>query len=501
MKNSIKQFALSAILLNLGILLGRFSGFLREIIIANNYGATYKADLTIVLLTLPDILINILVGGALSAALIPNMVSKPELAKRLTYQASLVLFFTFTIISSVFYFYSEGIVGLFAPGFSGNLKSLTDEGIKYIVFVIPFFVITGVLTAYLQSKEKFTIPSLGTLFFNSVIILFLVFMMRSNSYSVELIVIAVLCAGLVRYFSQLIMVKYVNDSTSIFGVWLVDKELINRYFQAMLSGSLIFVFPVMARSFSTFSGEGSLSIFSYAMRLVEFPLLISVTFITILFLPKFAKSFESDIEQFKAQLLYASQFILVLGLASSVTLIAATDTYVELVYGSSFDVFKLNEIKILVRIGLVGLLFQGFVTVFISAFNATRKTSIPMKVNLIAALLLFIFLSVFKNIMSLEDIMLSLVITYLGLFACYLYFVRGWLFNIESDDSYFSYYILLIIINFISGISLYAVNTSLEGDVLKVLSIALFGLLSICSSIVLHPFIRIKITKRLQNYV
>jgi len=497
MDKSIKQFALSAVLLNLGILLGRFSGFLREIIIANNYGASYKADLTIVLLTLPDILINILVGGALSAALIPNMVSNPKLAVRLAFQASLVLFFTFTIMSGFFYIYSEGLVSLFAPGFSGDLRTLTHDGIKYIVFVIPLFVITGVLTAYLQSKDKFTVPSLGTLFFNSVIILFLVIMLKTDSYSVELIAIAVLSAGLVRYLSQLIMVKYTVDSTKFLGTWLIDKELVTRYLQAMLSGSLIFIFPVMARSFSTFSGEGSLSMFSYAMRLVEFPLLISVTFITILFLPKLAKSYELNIEQFKEQLLYACQFVLVLGLASSVTLIAATDTYVELVYGSSFGIAELDEIKALVRIGLIGLLFQGFVSLFISAFNATKKTNIPMKVNFIAALLLLSFLSLFKNKLSLEGIMSSLVLVYIGMFFCYLYFVRNWLFNTNFNHTYLSYYFFLVIINLISGIALYLVNSSLDGNVLKVFSIAVFGLLSICTSIVLHPFIRI----RIKNYV
>jgi len=497
MNKSIKQFALSAIVLNLGILLGRFSGFLREIIIANNYGASYKADLTIVLLTLPDILINILVGGALSAALIPNMVSSPKLALRLAFQATLVLFFIFSIVSGFLYLYSGYLVSLFAPGFNGSLKELTNEGIKYIVFVIPLFVITGVLTAYLQSKERFTVPSLGTLFFNSVIILFLVIMLKKDIYSLELIAVAVLSAGLVRYLSQLIVVMRTYAPAKILGKWLIGKELINRYLQAMLSGSLIFIFPVMARSFSTFSGEGSLSLFSYAMRLVEFPLLISVTFITILFLPKLAKSFDSNIEQFKEQLLYACQFVLVLGLASSVTLIAATDTYVELVYGASFGVIEINEIKALVRIGLIGLLFQGFVSLFISAFNAAKKTNIPMRVNFIAALLLLAFLSLFKIELSLEGIMLSLVLIYLGMFVCYLYFVRDWIFNTKFDVSYFSYYIFLVIINLISGVSLYVVNLSIDGYILKVIAIVFFGIFSICTSIILHPFIR----NRIKNHV
>lgn len=501
MNNNIKSFALSAILLNLGILLGRLSGFVREIIIANNYGASYQADLTIVLMTLPDILVNLLVGGALSAALIPSMVNAPKLAKRLLFQVSFFLLFIFSIVSGFFYVYSEWLVSLFAPGFSGNLRSSAHDGIKYVVLVIPLFVITGVLTAYLQSKEKFTVPSLGTLCFNSVIILFLIVMVNANAYSVEMIAFAVLCAGFARYFSQLLAVYCLDDSAKFVGPWIIDKSLIKRYLQAMVSGSLIFVFPVIARSFSTFLGEGSLSTFSYAMRLVEFPLLASVTFITILFLPKLAKSFENNIDEFKGQLLYACQCVFVLGLVSSSMLIASTDTYVELVYGSFFDELKLDEIKRLVRIGLVGLLFQGFIILFISVFNATKNTSVPVKVNSISALTLFSILWLLKDEITIQSIMLSVVLIYFFMFLCYFYFLRGWLFGVKREYAYSKYYAMLVVFNTISGFFLYKINANLDGEILRLICIVIVGLLTLSVSIVLHPFIFNRMKKRLQSYV
>ncbi|MBD6944233.1 hypothetical protein G4167_01665 [Vibrio parahaemolyticus] len=60
----MKKIFLSALIVSLGLFIGRFSGFLREIIIANNFGATENSDFIVLLLTTPDFLVNLLMGGA-----------------------------------------------------------------------------------------------------------------------------------------------------------------------------------------------------------------------------------------------------------------------------------------------------------------------------------------------------------------------------------------------------------------------------------------------------
>ena len=55
-----------------GILLGRIAGFVRESFIVAHFGASEQADYAVLILTIPDLLINMLVGGAMGAALIPE---------------------------------------------------------------------------------------------------------------------------------------------------------------------------------------------------------------------------------------------------------------------------------------------------------------------------------------------------------------------------------------------------------------------------------------------
>jgi len=58
-----KALLVSSLFLNLGLLLGRLSVFAREAFIASAYGATAKADIVVLMLTAPDLLVGILMGG------------------------------------------------------------------------------------------------------------------------------------------------------------------------------------------------------------------------------------------------------------------------------------------------------------------------------------------------------------------------------------------------------------------------------------------------------
>jgi len=82
----IKSILLSTIVLNVGLLLGRLSGFVRESIVATTYGTSSQADIVVLMLTVPDLLVNILVGGAMGAVLIPEFNSSSGNAKKLLFQ-------------------------------------------------------------------------------------------------------------------------------------------------------------------------------------------------------------------------------------------------------------------------------------------------------------------------------------------------------------------------------------------------------------------------------
>ena len=61
------------------LLLGRLSGFLREWLMAFIGGADQTTDIAIVLITLPDLMVTLLIGGGFTAAIVPVLkASKPR---------------------------------------------------------------------------------------------------------------------------------------------------------------------------------------------------------------------------------------------------------------------------------------------------------------------------------------------------------------------------------------------------------------------------------------
>ena len=53
------------------ILFGRITGFTREWLISSISGANEQTDIAVVLLTFPDLIVNLILGGGFSTSLIP----------------------------------------------------------------------------------------------------------------------------------------------------------------------------------------------------------------------------------------------------------------------------------------------------------------------------------------------------------------------------------------------------------------------------------------------
>jgi len=56
-----KAIMINSLILSVGILIGRLSGYIREIIVASKFGTTSDADTILLMLTIPDLLNNLVV--------------------------------------------------------------------------------------------------------------------------------------------------------------------------------------------------------------------------------------------------------------------------------------------------------------------------------------------------------------------------------------------------------------------------------------------------------
>lgn len=422
----IKALLLSSLALNIGLLLGRFSGFLREALVATQFGATAEADTVVLMLTVPDLLVNILMGGALGAVLIPEFTQLPERAKQLLYQAMVLLGTLFLLIASGLYLLSDQLIALLAPGFSTENLLAASQAVGWVIWLIPLTVLSGIVTAYLQANNRFGIAALGTLIINLTIIAgLLISDPEKDVHALWWLALFVLLGGLLRLLSQLAVVGIRWSPVRSSRPLLLNRDIAIRYGQAVLSGSILLFFPVVARAFASFSGEGGVALFNYAIRLVEFPLAIAVTFVAAVFFPRLSQSYVDDTGLHGQLIRYGLQITLVLSVIAAVCLGASHDAYVRAAFDyGGMDERGLETVALLTSVGLLSLPLQGLAGFLTAVFNSRKDTRTPMFINLGGLIAFFIVNQVTLFGDSLEALMWSMLFSYSVIVVLQLFLLR-----------------------------------------------------------------------------
>lgn len=410
-----RKIILSGLVVSGGLLLGRLMGFVREATLASTFGVSAKADIAVLALTIPDVLVTLLVAGGLSAALIPEfkMLSKKD-AGILFFQSSLLLGVFFTVLTMLLIVFVDNVIFLFAPGLSREANEMAQVVMTQVLWLIPLSVLAGVSTAFLQSYEKFLMPALGTLIFNACIVLGLVWFV-AESQSLVLLVYFIILGGLLRWGSQLWVLRKHMYFVDMFSYVHIHKGLLIRYAQAVMALGLLTLFPVVARSFASLSGEGSLAMVNYAWRLVELPLGLVVTVLAVVLFPKLAERHaKQDTDGFSRYLQKGLLWSVVMAVAIIGPILVSPETFVSVVYqwGDGISDKEVQDIANLLQVGVLILPFQAVIAMSLAAFNAKKKTKFPMFVGMIGFILLLPLCWFGQNIFGLIGVIWAMLLVY-----------------------------------------------------------------------------------------
>lgn len=412
----------NALWISLGVFLGRVAGFVREILIAGQFGVSLEADIAVVLLTAPDVLTNLLMGGALSAVLIPRF-KRFGIGVRsdaLFYKGTLVAGLFFVGIGAIASFHAGSLIVLMAPGLIGEGLARAENLLAQVVWAIPLTAIAGVSTAYLQSSGRFFIPAIGGLIFNIVIIFFILFSWHRKIDPLNGMVLAILVAASSRWLSQLFQVGLKKKFSWRMLRWkLGGGRLGVRYMQAVVSGGLIILLPVFARALASDQGEGYLSLFNYAYKLVEFPLGVCITALSVAVFPMLSQDFARGTNP-RENIRVAIEWVLVASLSMTSCLWAFSLPIAQLVYErGAIGAEHTAGIASLFAIGIFSLPLQGVGTLLTTIFFSKGDTSTPLFVT-ISIYILYVPLGfIFSKWFGVEGVMFALVVLYTVLMVLY----------------------------------------------------------------------------------
>ncbi len=157
-------------------LLSRALGLVREIVIGASFGTSRELDAYLAAFRVPDLLFQIIAGGALASAFLPVFSQRltegrPRAAWRLA-SAVTNLVLLATLAATVLAAISAPLLvrELVAPGFEPSAQALTADLMRLMLASTAIFAVSGLAMAALNAHGHFLVPALAPAIYNSAII-------------------------------------------------------------------------------------------------------------------------------------------------------------------------------------------------------------------------------------------------------------------------------------------------------------------------------------------
>lgn len=138
------------------MLLSKGLGFLREILLAYQFGTSYIVDVYASSIGLTSVLFTMFSSGFSNSYVTVYARVKGEQAQKSFFnQAVTVLTIIAILLSALCFLFRNEVAALLAPGFDVAASELLAQFIGIIVVVLPAMTVFNLLAAQLQSKESF----------------------------------------------------------------------------------------------------------------------------------------------------------------------------------------------------------------------------------------------------------------------------------------------------------------------------------------------------------
>lgn len=157
-------------------LMARLLGYVRDMVIYSWFGQTYITDAYNAAFSIPDFIYMLLVGGALSSALIPVLGQylargEEEDAWKVT---SLILNWTVLFLALLIILgmiYTRTLIAILVPHLPPETIELAS-GLTRVMLIQTFFMaLSGISMGVLNARKHFTLPAMGGILYNLGIIL------------------------------------------------------------------------------------------------------------------------------------------------------------------------------------------------------------------------------------------------------------------------------------------------------------------------------------------
>ncbi len=273
-------------------IVSKLIGFVRDIIIANYYGASLVSDAYYYAYQIPSLSLILLggVGGpfhsatvAIFSKLIPNLKEKPsETVNKLysTFMTATIIFFL--ALSVIMFIFPRQIMGLIISGGSADMVNLAAMHLKIMTPLLVIGGIVGIYYGILIIYQQFMLPNLSPIIM-SLAIIGVVMAVPNDQKGYALALQLIIQYPNIRKLGYKLKPNFEFTNNQYF------KEICELLFPAVLSSTVGQIHIYVDMFFTSSISEGAWTAIGYANRVFQFPVGILVTAFLVPLFPIFAR--------------------------------------------------------------------------------------------------------------------------------------------------------------------------------------------------------------------
>lgn len=322
-------------------LLSRVLGLVRDMAIANYFGAGKATDAFFVAFKVPNLLRRLVAEGSLSTAFVPIFVEERERSEDQSHRAvgavtsfTMLLTGTLTVLGIV---YASEITLLFAPGFATD-PSQVKLSADLLALMFPYVILVSALalaSSILNALGKFAMPALAPALLNVAMIAAVLLVSPQLEDPVFALAWSVLVGGVLALLPQLALLRRLGLGLHFRNP--LKSPAVARLLRLMLPSILsssFYQFMVFINTLlASMLAAKSVSWLFYADRLFQFPLGVFSMAVATAVLPSFSRhAARKDYTALNRQLTAALRWMTVITVPATVGLIVLSEPIISAIF-------------------------------------------------------------------------------------------------------------------------------------------------------------------------
>lgn len=381
-----------AVVVSILLMLSKVFGFIREVLIANRFGASQESDLYYAATNGIIIVMGIL-GSGLQTTLVPIFTDiKRERGRegKNKFFASItsVTLLIATLLIALVFIFARPYVRILAAGYEGELHDIVVYLVRLGLPMVLFLCFTYISNAYLQSDEVYGPHALMGIPYNFIFIIYLLVVKRPT---ITGLMIITLIASSSQFLIQIPALRE-RRAKFYFSPSFKDENVLKTFrlvLPVILSSAVYQLNMLIDKSLASTLSEGSMSALTYASKVNTMVISVFVVAITSVVFPKLANAV-SNRDELETGRLFSSSLNLValVVIPSCVGMMILAKPIVEILFQRG----RFDELATTLTSGALlyyapGLVGQSFRMPLENMYYSIKDTKTPMITGIVAVLI------------------------------------------------------------------------------------------------------------------